>query len=97
MAREKIEDYHKKRLAEFFELVLEKGNEYKQGKIDIFEMDYIVHIFHQQSRELFDFINTFYGRNGRLPMILDLIKEDEAGKWKWEPKAKQEQTNSMPN
>lgn len=49
LAREKIEDYHKKRLAEFFEYVLEKGNEYKQGKIDIFEMDYIVHIFHQQS------------------------------------------------
>ena len=90
LAREKIENYHRKKLAELFEYVLEKGSKYKQGKVDIFEMDHIVHIFHQQSQELFSFINTFYGRNGSLPMILDLIDKEEKGEWKWEPEVEQE-------
>ena len=89
-AREKIEDYHKKKQAELLDYVVKKIEEYKKGKVDVFEMDYIIHIYHKQSQELFSFINTFYPSNDRLHLLLDLIKEEEGGGDKWQPKIKQE-------
>ena len=89
LARERIENYHRKKLAELFKCVLEKSSAYEQGKVGIFEMNYIVDIFHQQSRELFVFINTFYVKNSRLTMILDLIEKEEKGEWQREPETRQ--------
>lgn len=88
-AREKIEEYHKKKLGELMEYVFEKVEEYKKGKIDAFDLDYVIHIFHKQSQELYSFVNTFYPNNSELPKLLQLMKEEEEGVWKWIPRTKQ--------
>ena len=85
-ARKKISDYHQKKLGELMEAVYQKFLAFKRGEISAFEADYAIHIYHEQSRELFGFINTYFSKNAMLPFILDLIEKEEKGEWKWESK-----------
>lgn len=89
-ARERIEKYHQKKLVELQKVVYDKFEEFYQGQIDAFELDYVIHIYHKQSQELFSFINTYYPSNDRLHIILSFIDEEEQGKWRWKPKTKME-------
>ncbi len=41
-----------------------------------------LHNYHEQSKELFSFINAYYPSNDRLHIILSFIDEEEQGKWK---------------
>jgi hypothetical protein len=94
-AREKIESYHQKKLGELMDHAYQKITEHKNGKISAFEADYAIHVYHEQSKELFGFINTYYTRNRMLPELLDLITQEEEGKWKWEPKKQYEEYNTQ--
>lgn len=85
-ARKKISDYHQKKLGELLEIVYQKFLEFKLGKISAFEVDYAIHIYQKQSKELFVFINAYFPKNTMLPHILDLIEKEKKGEWKWWPK-----------
>lgn len=89
-ARKAIGDYHKKKLAELQKFVYDKFQDFYAGKIDAFELDHVIHIYHRQSQELFKFVNAFYGENRYLGMILKMIKNEEKGDYCWEPEIKQD-------
>ncbi len=85
-ARKTIEKYHQKKLGELIEGVYQKIQQFKNGKISAFDADYAVQIYHEQSKELFNFINTYYPKNSMLPYILELIEQEEKDEWRWVPK-----------
>jgi len=89
-ARQKIEDYHQAKLAELQKFVHDKFNEFYAGKINAFELDHVIHIYHKQSQELFSFVNFYYEKNSHLEEFLDFIEKEEKGERCWEPEVKQE-------
>lgn len=93
-ARKKIEIYHQKKLGELIEIIYKKIIEFRNGNISAFEADYAIHVYHEQSKELFGFINTYYPRNSMLAQLLDLIEQEEKSEWKWEPKKQYEGYNA---
>lgn len=89
-ARKRIEKYHQKKLADLQKVVFDNSQEFYKGKINAFELDQIIHIYHKQSQELFSFINEYYPTNDGLLIILSFIDAEEKGEWKWIPKTKME-------
>lgn len=87
--RQYIETYHQNKLKDLQQFVFKKFKEFYQGKIDAFDLDQVIHAYHQQSRELFKFINTYYTRSASLEMLLDLIEQEKRGEWIWQPKTQQ--------
>ncbi|CAG0955636.1 MAG: hypothetical protein OIN86_06585 [Candidatus Methanoperedens sp.] len=55
-ARARIDQYYQKKLAELQKYIYESFREfYAAGKMNVFELDRIIHIYHKQSQELFFF------------------------------------------
>jgi hypothetical protein len=91
-ARARIDQYYQKKLAELQKYIYESFREFYAGKMNVFELDRIIHIYHKQSQELFSFI-TAYNSNDSLRFILAIIDEEERGEWSWQPKTRQEKKN----
>lgn len=91
-ARARIDQYYQKKLAELQKYIYESFEEFCAGKMNVFELDRIIHIYHRQSQELFSFI-TAYNSNDSLRFIHAIIDAEERGEWSWQPKARQEKKN----
>ncbi|MCE8422562.1 MAG: hypothetical protein J5U17_06755 [Candidatus Methanoperedens sp.] len=90
--RARIDQYYQKKLAELQKYIYESFGEFYAGKMNVFELDRIIHIYHKQSQELFSFI-TAYNSNDSLRFILAIIDAEERGEWSWQPKTRQEKKN----
>jgi hypothetical protein len=63
-ARIRIEKYHKEKLAKLQQQVAEALEECRNGKLNEFDVDHVIHIYHKQSQGLNSFINTYYHATG---------------------------------
>ncbi|HUC87581.1 MAG TPA: hypothetical protein VMR95_00330 [Candidatus Binatia bacterium] len=59
---------------------------FDKGKLNAFELDYIIQVYCAQSKELYNFVNTYYGSNSKLPTLLCMIDSEERGEEVWQPK-----------
>ncbi len=91
-ARARIDQYYQNKLFELQKYIYESFGEFYGGKMNAFELDRIIHIYHKQSQELFSFI-TSYNSNDSLRFILAIIDAEERGEWSWQPKTQQENKN----
>ncbi len=91
-ARARIDLYYQKKLAELQKCIYESFGDFYSGKMNVFELDSTIHIYHKQSQELFSFM-TAYNSNNSLRFILDVIGAEERGEWSWQPKTQQERKN----
>ena len=85
-ARQRVEAYHKRKLTELMEDVRRALDAFDNGDIDSFELDDVVQTYCKQSKELFNFINTYYPSNAKLPTLLALMDDEARGPWSWKPK-----------
>src|ERR1039458_7050348 len=81
--RQRVESYHQKKLAELMFPVRQAMDAFDRAKIDAFALDYIIQVYVAQSQELYEFINSYYGSNNKLPELLALIDLEEQGEWSW--------------
>jgi hypothetical protein len=88
-ARIRIEKHHQEKLIQLQGYILEGFNQLENGKIDAFELDRIIHLYHRQSQELYSFIDFYYQSDNRLQELLTIIASEENGGQAWEPKTKQ--------
>lgn len=85
-ARERIGQYHERKLAALQAAVYAALQQCQTGVMDPFALDQVIHEYHRQSQELFTFINTYFPPNVRLPQLLALIDAEERGEWSWQPR-----------
>ena len=85
-ARRRVEVYHRQKLAELMEDVRRALDTFENGYIDAFELDYVIQTYCKQSKELFNFINTYYPSNAKLPTLLVWIDDEARGQRPWKLK-----------
>ena len=95
VARNRIENYHQIKLLELLEPIRQALSECDTGKMDVFELEKIIHIHHRQAQELWSFINRYYELNSALPILLAMIDKEEKGEWHWEPKSAKKKLGVM--
>lgn len=85
-ARQRVEAYHKQKLTELMEDVRRALDAFENGDIDAFELDDVMYTYCKQSKELFNFINTYYPSNVKLTTLLALLDDETQGRRSREPK-----------
>ena len=86
-ARERLNAYYLRKQQELLAPVIEAIDRYRRGEIDAWEMDYIIHVYHRQSQELYSFAGDVSG--GQLGMMIYIIEREEENPEEnsWRPKA----------
>ena len=90
--RHRMELYHQKKLAELMVPVRQAIDAFDRGEIDAFSLDHTLKLYIRQSRELYSFVNSYYGSNSKLPILLSLIDTEERGEEVRSPKTSEDHT-----
>ena len=86
IVREQIGFYYEKKLAGLQEKLFATLELHTPGKLDPFEIDQYIHLYHRQSQELYKYINYYHSfSNDSLPEWLRDMDDEERGIRVWEP------------